>query len=264
MTPALSPTSLIGDLARERPSLLPVFDRLGLDYCCHGAETMARACERAGVGFEALASAADAEAISAPSIHAPTPQSMTSLCDEIESTHHAFVRDVFARLDTLLPRVVAAHGAAHPELLELEPVLRNLREDMMDHMVREERVLFPWLRRLEEPGAVHFGPPWSVKRPIDCMRHDHDDVAAALAKTRALTNGYTPPPNACGSYRGMIELLRGFDADTRRHVHKENNILFPAGEAAEAARAARQTPRESCSCAGPGHEPRDACSRGAA
>jgi regulator of cell morphogenesis and NO signaling len=97
-------------------------------------------------------------------------------------------------------------------------------------------VLFPWLRRLERPTEIQSGPTWSVRRPISCMVHDHDDAGKALATLRRLTNDYTPPDDACATYRSTLSTLEALEADTHRHIHKENNILFPAGVAAEDAR----------------------------
>ncbi len=146
-------------------------------------------------------------------------------------------------LQVLIPRVLAAHGTKDPRLAELAAVVRTFEEDMQDHMVREERVLFPWLRRLERKSEIHSGPPWSVRRPISCMVHDHDDAGAALARMRSLTDNFTPPPKACTTYRSMLRTLQELEQDTHVHVHKENEILFPAGIRAENLLPARARPQ---------------------
>lgn len=240
MTTPIDATAPIGGIAAARPDLIPLFDRFGLDYCCHGHESLGRACTRVGASLAAVLDEARRMAPARTGARAVMADGhpMGTLCDEIEREHHAFVREAFLRLEHVLPRVVEAHAGAHPELTSLRGVVERLRAEMMDHMVREERVLFPWLRRLEQPQAVHVGPPWSVKRPIDCMVHDHDAVAEALARIRTLTQNYTVPPDACESYTSLINTLRDLERDTRVHIHKENNILFPAGIEAEAKRSA--------------------------
>jgi regulator of cell morphogenesis and NO signaling len=237
MTVAISAADPIGQIAARHPHLVPLFETLGLDYCCHGRLSLLEACERAGVDPQRVLGAPPP--VGTPDDPDPdwTAMSISALCDDIEAHHHAPARAAFTALDTLLPRIVAAHGDHHPELIPLAAAVAALRHNMMDHMVREERVLFPWLRRLERPSSVHIGPPWSVRRPIDCMEHDHEDVAAALDRIRTLTDGYRIPPDACTSYRAMLDLLQGLERDTRVHIHKENNILFPAGIRAETARA---------------------------
>lgn len=229
----------IGRLAAERPEFVPVFDRLGLDYCCHGSRTLAEACEHAGVDLStALRALGDAGA--GPHAHGGERDwlsaTMQDLADHIEQTHHRLAREWFERLRGLMPRLLSAHGERHPELREVSEVIDQLREEMTDHMIREERVLFPWLRRLERPTAVNVGPPWSVRRPIDCMEHDHVSVSQGLAKLRRLTSDYRSPEDACRTYESVLSVLRDLDRDTRIHIHKENNILFPAGIRAEHAR----------------------------
>lgn len=245
--PPVTASTPIGSIARDCPQAVAVFDRLGLDYCCRGKESVAVACSRAGVTLdEALRELARAE--STDRCEEDWSQaSLTRLCEHIEQTHHALARSLFDRLQSLLPRVALAHGAAAPRFEELRVVVAELREEMLDHMVREERVLFPWLCRLERAHAVTLGPPWSVRRPIDCMMHDHDSVAAGLSRIRSLTDGFTAPPGACASVGSLMNALRELDGDTRVHIHKENNILFPAGIRAEAARG-RQRRSAPCGC----------------
>ncbi len=241
----------LGSLAAQRPAAIPVFERFDLDYCCGGDRTVAAACQERGLDARAILEAIDAEeAASAALERSWTDATMTELADHIEQTHHAFLRDALARLTNILPRILAAHAGRHPELHRIAEVLRNLTAELTDHMVREERVLFPWLRRLERPTEIQGGPPWSVRRPISCMVHDHDDVGAALAELRALTGGFKPPADACGLYRSMLDSLRAIERDTHIHIHKENNILFPAGVRAEDQRAAH-TPGEAPVPAGP-------------
>ncbi len=234
----------LGMAAAQRPVLIPLFERHGLDFCCHGGRSIREACAEAGVDARTLLLESERPDAPTRSEHDWTTRSMDELCTHIVATHHTKAREALARLDVLLPKIEAAHGARHPELLELTGVVHGLREEMLDHMVREERVLFPWLRRLETPSAITVGPPWSVQRPIDCMMHDHESVAGAFARARALTDNYRVPEDACASYRSAMDALRDLEHDTHVHIHKENNILFPRGIDAERARGlpARRDP----------------------
>lgn len=244
-------TRTVGSLAADHPEFIPIFDRLGIDYCCHGSRSLAHACEHAGVHTEStIAQLAAARPVSAMVDSTDWRRaSMSDLADHIEKTHHVLVADLFDRLESVLPRVVQSHAPHHPWLLELAGVVSSLRHEMLDHMQREERVLFPWLRALEEGSVYDSQPHASVIRPIEGMVHDHVEVSLALTRIRQLTSGYAVPKDACGSFAVVIDLLHRLDSDTRVHIHKENNILFPAGVAAEAARLAGGRPA-SCSCHG--------------
>lgn len=238
-------STTIGEIAATVPASLAVFERLGVDYCCGGKRPLREAADAAGMTPDEILDAIEAAVsnASAPEERDWSAATMTELADHIEATHHAFVRDVLERLSRIMPRLVRAHAERHPELHELQRTLETFGEEMHDHMIREERVLFPWLRRLERGSEIQGGPPWSVRRPISCMIHDHDDAARALETMRRLTNDYTPPADACPTWRSALQTLETLEADTHRHIHKENNILFPAGVAAEDARKSADAPR---------------------
>jgi regulator of cell morphogenesis and NO signaling len=100
-------------------------------------------------------------------------------------------------------------------------------------MAKEEQILFPAIRSLElQNGSVSF-PFGSVANPIGMMEHEHDDAGNALRRLRQLTDDYTPPSDACPTYRVLLESLRNLEQDLHLHIHKENNILFPRAKAFE-------------------------------
>lgn len=238
MTRELTSLMSVGQIAAAYPELIPELERLGVDYCCGGDRSLGIAVSSAGHDvadvIHSLASYRH-DAAGGDAIVDCASMSMTELADHIESTHHVFARESLARLQVLLEKCVIAHAEREPRLLELRTVVVSLAEDMHDHLVREERVLFPWLRRLERRSEIQSGPPWSVRRPIDCMIHDHDDVGAAFARIRELTDDLNPPEGACATWRECYRLLADLERDTHLHIHKENNVLFPAGIAAESA-----------------------------
>lgn len=236
MSRKINTSMTVGAIARDHPELIPELERFGIDYCCGGGRTLSEEAARIGIVPDAVVE----ELVH----HSPTPDgirdqtdcaamTMTELADHIEQTHHAYARSTIDRIGKLLTKCVTAHGNDEPRLIELRSVFRALTDDMHDHFVREERVLFPWLRRLERKSEITSGPPWSVRRPIDCMIHDHDDVGEAFARIRSLTDDLTPPENACPTWKECFRLLADLERDTHRHIHKENNILFPAGIEAE-------------------------------
>lgn len=238
MNTRIDTQSTVGALAAQYPQLIPVLEHLGLDYCCHGNRTLTDACAHRHLDPESVRSALDAAlgVATAGDERSWIDASMTELADHIEQVHHAYSRSAFARLTAMAEKVATKHAERHPELVELRALVHALSDDMHDHMVREERVLFPWLRRLESPSEIQSGPPWSVRRPISCMEHDHEDVKSAFDQIRQLTGGLTPPDDACGTYRALFALLKELERDTHLHIHKENNILFPAGIRAEQSR----------------------------
>lgn len=235
MTRTIEMESRVADIALQDARTVPVLERYKVDYCCGGGRSLGQAAQDAGLDAAELITALRRAVVG----ESPEPQrdwttaTMTELADHIVETHHHRMREWLERLAFVVPKVAKAHGKRQPELVELQDVVKQFSEEMYDHMIREERVVFPWLRRLDRMTEIHKGPPWSVKRPISCMIHDHDDAASALQCMRRLTGGYSSPDWACATYRSMISALDAMELDTHIHISKENNILFPAGIAAE-------------------------------
>jgi regulator of cell morphogenesis and NO signaling len=233
---ALSIDVPVGRLVAERPARSRVFERLGIDYCCGGKLPLADACVRRG--FDPADVLRDLEACDAGAVGDETDwgeASLTALADHIEAVHHAYLREAFPRLATLVEKVAHAHGERHPELLDLRSVFRAFRVELETHMAKEETVLFPLCRALEagsRRASFHCG---TINNPIRVMEWEHDRAGEALAAMRALTHDFAPPDDACNTYRALLDGLAELEADMHQHVHKENNILFPRASAVEAA-----------------------------
>lgn len=230
----------VGELVAERIGRAGVFDDLGIDYCCHGDVPLAEACRR--LGLDAAEVVSDIERSDSGPTRADEPDyramPLGELADHIEATHHVFMKRELPRLVALCVKVAAAHGGHHPELFELGEVLGTFRDEIDSHLMKEERVLFPLIRRLEAATtlpSVHCG---SVNNPIRVMEHEHDTAGEGLARMRELTGGFRPPADGCESYRALMDGLAAVEADLHRHIHKENNVLFPGAAALEARLAA--------------------------
>ena len=136
-----------------------------------------------------------------------------------------------ARLTALLEKVCNAHGQNHPELMEIQKLFTLLANDLEPHMLKEERILFPYIAGLEE--AVSLGrrpaPPMfgTVRNPVRMMMSEHDVAGDILRKVRETSSNFKLPSDACISYQTLYSALEGFEQDLHQHIHLENNILFP-------------------------------------
>lgn len=228
----ISTDAHVADLVLEQPSRARVFERFGIDYCCGGKTPLETACAEQGLDVEAVVAALGEPRPDEADDLDWTAASVADLCAHIVGHHHAYLRDELPRLGQLVDKVARAHGDTHPELADVRATFAAVADELSHHMVKEEQVLFPACVALEDGSAGSF-PFGSVENPIRAMLDEHHAVAAGLARLRAATNGYAPPSDACNSYRAMLEGLSTLEADTHRHVHEENNILFPRALAAE-------------------------------
>jgi regulator of cell morphogenesis and NO signaling len=217
----------LGEVVTAHPQLARELERRGFDYCCGGQRTIAEACR--AMGLDPASVAADLAATSAVSDAEPwSTMGVVELVDHIESIHHRYLWDELPRLAALLDKIVGVHGERHPELSVVSEVFAELRSDLEPHLGKEEQVLFPAIRELAAAGAppaFRFG---SVANPISMMMIEHDHVGELLTRLRAAADDYRVPADGCASYRACFEALTELEADTHLHVHKENNILFPA------------------------------------
>ena len=149
-------------------------------------------------------------------------------------THHTYLREVLPRLDVQFDKVVEVHAERHPELRQMQDVFRRQWAELVLHLVREEQVLFPFIKQLEAMASLPRIYRGSVDYPIRVMEHEHDSTGSALKSLRKLSGGFAAPPDACPTYRALLHGLAELEADLHRHIHKENNILFPKASALEA------------------------------
>ena len=229
----------VREIALENPSSIRVFESLGIDYCCGGKRSLSDACANADIDIDrALDLLAKAKR------NSPAPQSgewsekpLRDLIVHIVGKHHGFVRQETPRIESLLSKVAAKHGPAHPEIVQIEPLFTAIGQELSTHMFKEEQILFPYIERMEQ--AVRSGDPMpvacfdSVKRPIANMIAEHENAGALLARIRELSDGYTVPDGVCPSFLALYRGLEEFERDLHQHIHLENNILFPRAIAME-------------------------------
>jgi regulator of cell morphogenesis and NO signaling len=161
---------------------------------------------------------------------------LSQVVDNIESVHHAYLREALPKIQVLIDRVVQAHGANDERLTEAHALFRKISEDLENHMLHEEEALFPMVRDMETEGAIkptRCGD--KVGGPIACMENDHKLAKEELAQLRALTDDFAVPGYACMTYRNLLEQLRDFEQNTVVHIHKEDKVLFPGAVKAQGA-----------------------------
>lgn len=229
----------VGSIVAERLGRAPVFERLGIDYCCHGSTPLGEACNQLSLDVgRVLAEIAESDQRDANEDVDRVDYSAMSagdLADHIVATHHAYLGRELPRLSELIDKVVAAHSANHPELVEVRQTFAGLRQELESHLMKEERVLFPLVKQLEaarEPFSIHCG---TVENPIRVMEHEHDSAGSALQRIRELTSNYQVPADGCASFTALYDGLSCLESDLHLHIHKENNILFPKAAALESA-----------------------------
>ncbi len=230
----------VRELALENPAATRLFEKLGIDYCCGGNQSLEEACERANVpAFLVVDSLEMAEetARAANQERDWKREPLSELIAHVQNIHHKYTREEIVRLTALLEKVCSVHGKNHPELFEIRATFAALGQELTMHLMKEERVLFPYIVRMEEAivqkEPVLPAPFGTVENPVAMMEHEHDSAGDALRAMRKASADYLPPTDACVSYQTLYKALAAFEADLHQHIHLENNILFPRAIAME-------------------------------
>ena len=230
-------STTVGQLVAERPGRSRVFQTLGIDFCCGGKMSLAEACKGKGLDPDSVLQVLLASEGSAAGNEVDAAaMGLTELCDHVEKTHHAYLKDELPRLRMMVRKVAAVHGHDHPWTLEIDGVFSGFAAELESHMLKEEQALFPLIRALESGEKIDASHCGRIENAIAVMESEHQDAGNDLERMRNLSSGFTPPPGACNTFRAMLDGLRELEADMHQHVHKENNVMFPRAMAEEKAR----------------------------
>ncbi len=237
----------VASIATEYPSSIPLFENLKIDYCCGGNKTLKEACEKSGASLEKTLQALGEISVFPDREQDWSKGSISELVDFLVTKHHTYTREQLALLEKLSEKVARVHGQNHPELLKLRQVFTQIADELEPHMQKEEQVAFPYLLALErtargeKTGELFF--PFEVfqNQPQRVLMADHEVVGEQLREARRLTGDFTPPKDACVTFQAFYQAFTELEADLHRHIHLENNVLFPMAEKCEL-EAANQQP----------------------
>ena len=231
------------ELVLETPAATRVLEKLGIDYCCGGNQSLEQACRAANLPIDQVLDSLEAAELATKREGKDRDWQQEALADlvaHITSTHHKYTRSEIARLAPLLEKVRSVHGQNHPELQSIQTSFLGLADELTMHMMKEEMMLFPYIVRMEESVIEKqpiLPPPFgTVQNPVSMMMHEHDSAGDALRAMRQASGGYAAPADACVSYQTLYRTLAEFEADLHQHIHLENNILFPRAIAMEQGR----------------------------
>ena len=213
----ITPESKIGDIAAHHPLATRVFARHGIDFCCGGGVPLARVCEKRGLDAPAVVAEIQQEVSAAPATTDWMSVPLEQLVQHVVATYHEPLHEELPRLEGMARKVARVHAERDPEgrLPAILHTLVKLKEELEDHMLREEKVLFPML-------LSGFS-----RAPVQVFIDDHTEAGEALSRLRQLTEDYVPPADACNTWRALWAGLEALETDTHQHIHLENNVLFP-------------------------------------
>lgn len=222
----------IGQIVTEDYRAARILQEYKLDFCCNGERSIDAACQSVGADINEVIGAIKSATENGCPENAYNDWSLGRLADHIVDQHHTFTREEISEIQVLAHKVAKSHSSEHPELKKMEHEFMYLSMELTSHLNKEERNLFPFIKKLASgdiEGANDFRKQ-SEFDPIRMLGHEHTEAIERLAKIRTLSNGYTLPAEACNRHQELYNRLIAFEQDMHKHIHLENNILFPQSD----------------------------------
>lgn len=222
----------IGDIVADDYRTAQVFADHGIDFCCGGSAALAATCTAKGIDLAAMTEQLEA-ARSGPVERGQNYASweLPFLADYIRNVHHTYLRENTGPIAAYAQKIAGVHGPDHPEVIEIAAVFDQLAISVAGHLQEEEAVLFPAIERAgaarragAEPTADDRG---TIERSLAKLGHEHEEIGDAIHGIRHLAKGYLIPDGVCNTFVITYHRLKEFEDDLHKHVHLENNILFP-------------------------------------
>ncbi len=219
----------VANYVTENIKTAHIFKKYGIDFCCGGGITLEKACSKNNVELKVIEQELSEIDKVNDIIEDYDKWDLKFLMIYIENVHHTYVRENVPLISQYVTKVAKVHGHHYKEVIEINQLFHAVANELLAHMQKEEQILFPFIKQLVEANndrTKSVIPPFgTVNNPIRMMESEHEHAGAIFKEIAELSNGYTPPPGACNTFRALYSKLEEFEQDLHKHIHLENNIL---------------------------------------
>jgi regulator of cell morphogenesis and NO signaling len=221
----------LAEITTENIRAAIVFEEYGLDFCCKGNRPLSEACSEKNIDTKKIINELKNHGEKNNGEQKANEWQLDFLIDFIINNHHQYVRRMIPIISLHSDKVASVHGKNHPETLQIADLFLTVREELEGHMMKEERILFPYIKQMvnaqRENIELNQPPFGTIHNPIRMMESEHASAGDALYKIRDLSENFSAPSDACNTFKALYSELKEFEEDLHKHIHLENNILFP-------------------------------------
>ena len=225
-------TATVGEFVAEDYRTAKVFEKYGIDFCCGGKVDLSDVCREKGIDPAAIQREIQALK-STPLDRGQNYEAWepSFLADYIVNVHHSYLKENLEQIAVYARKVADVHGANHPEVIEIAKIFDKIATDMAAHLREEEELFFPAIKRIDAARKASIEPEMkdlaTIRDSLEKLNEEHNEIGDAVHVIRALSKDYAIPEDACNTYMVTYQKLTEFEDDLHKHVHLENNILFP-------------------------------------
>lgn len=226
-------THSIREIISSQPTAAAILQRFDIDVCAHANDSLREACADQQLSVEQVLEKLEDGAANEAGGAEIDPANLTPsrLIQHIVRVHHQNVRQELPRLVELARIVAERHGNRAPELKRIQVLTEELRTELVEHIRKEEQVLFPYIAQLNDSPLTAFHPPQAcfsrVGQPVFIMAQEHERAKQLVTELRELAYDFKPPVWACSTFVAFFSGLRLFAARLDQHICLENDVLFP-------------------------------------
>lgn len=213
----------LGELALTIPRASALFRKYSLDFCCGGKQTLAHAASRRELNLDAIEAELSQLALQ-PQEKDWRRAPLADIIDHIIVRYHDRHREQLPELILQATKVERVHADKLSVPRGLAKYLTQLHDELASHMMKEENILFPMIKQ---------GMGRQTAGPISVMESEHDEAGELLEVIKHITHNFTPPPEACTTWRTLYNGINETIDDLMNHINLENNVLFPRALAGE-------------------------------
>lgn len=221
-----------GELVAGDYRIAAVLEHYQIDFCCHGKRKIKEIVSDKDLNLEELTAEiekATEQGIADQNDFRTWPLDLLS--EYIIRTHHKYAEKQIEVIKPYLEKISQVHGKHHPELFEIKDIFNKVAGEIVMHQRKEELMILPFIKRMvkakEDNKPFQHNPAKTVEDPLNMLREEHDIQGDSFKNISRLTNHYQTPEDGCNTYKLTLNLIREFELDLHKHIHLENNILFP-------------------------------------
>jgi len=226
----------VAEIVAENIKTAHIFKKFGIDFCCGGGTTIEKACQKKNLDYSQIKEEL-LNVDEAPKAYNYNSWNLDFLIDHIINVHHSYVKESIPLILQYSNRVAEVHGHHYKEVIEINKLFIEVANELSLHLKKEESILFPYIKTLlsnkNEGKSLNIPPFGNINNPIAMMEYEHESAGDIFKEIARLTNNYTPPQEACNTFRALYSKLDEFEKDLHQHIHLENNILHPKAKKLE-------------------------------
>src|SRR5690606_11368770 len=226
-------TETLGEIAAKDLRKAEVFKKCGLDFCCGGKKTVQQACAEKGIDSTKVEEELRQAQTTTSSRPLPYDEwNLDFLADYIVNTHHSYVRKTLPDIRAYALKVAGVHGSRHPELHNIRTLAEEIANELTEHMLKEEQILFPFIKKLvtAKNEEAELGPKGigTVRNAGNRVQHVHGCEGGCRAQIRQLSRNDGLPDDAFASYKLLCKMPEEGEADRFTHIRLQDTIPSPA------------------------------------